>query len=150
MADTITPKPGGNPRGRPFKKGQSGNPRGRPFGSRNKASLAAEALLDGEAGRLTRRAVELADGGDPTALRLCLERIVAPRRERAVRFSLPPIRSPADLATAMGAVAAAVAEGALTPTEAEAFARVVDTFMRAIDASDFERRLQALEDAARP
>jgi len=148
MPDTTTRKPRGMPSGRPFKKGHSGNPRGRLLGSRNKASIAAEALLDGEADRLTRRAVELADSGDPTALKLCLERIVAPRRERAVRFYLPPIDSAADIARAMGAVAAAVAKGELTPGEAEAFARVVATFMRSIETSDFDRRLQALEDHA--
>jgi Family of unknown function (DUF5681) len=133
------------PRGRPFRKGQSGNPKGRLAGSRHKASLAAEVLLDGEAERLTRRAVELADNGDPTALRLVLERILAPRRERAVNFTLPSIESAADLAAAMRAVAAAVANGALTPGEAESFARTIDIFVRAIDAGDFERRLQALE-----
>jgi hypothetical protein len=119
--------------------------KGRFAGSRNKASLMVEALLDGEAERLTRRAVELADGGDPTALRLVLDRLLAPRRERAVSFTLPPIDSAADLVPAMRAVAAAVAGGALTPGEAESFARMVDIFVRAIDASDFERRLQALE-----
>ena len=31
-----------------FKPGKSGNPSGRPHGSRNKATLALEALLDGE------------------------------------------------------------------------------------------------------
>ena len=36
-------------RGRPFKAGRSGNPEGRPRGSRNKATIAVEALLDGEA-----------------------------------------------------------------------------------------------------
>src|SRR5258708_21760818 len=102
-------------------------------------------MFVGDAERLTRRAVELADGGDPTALRLVFERILAPRRERAVNFALPPIESAADLAAAMGAVTAAVAEGALTPGEAESFARTVDVFVRAIDAGDFERRLQALE-----
>ena len=30
-----------------FKPGQSGNPSGRPHGSRNKATLALEALLEG-------------------------------------------------------------------------------------------------------
>jgi hypothetical protein len=145
MSHNTTLRPDGMPVGRPFRKGRSGNPRGRQVGSRNSASLAAEALLDGEADRLTRRAVELAAEGDPTALRLCLERIVAPRRERAVKFDLPPIESAADIARAMGAVAAAVAQGALTLGEAEAFARVVDTFMRSIETSDFDRRLQALE-----
>ena len=104
----------GAARGRPFEKGRSGNPGGRLPGSRNRATLAAEALLDGEADALTRRAVELAIEGDPTALKLCLERILAPRRERVVRFALPPIESAADIARAMGAITTAVAEGALT------------------------------------
>jgi hypothetical protein len=42
---------------------------------------------------LTRRAVELALVGDPTAMRLCLERILPPCRERTVKFALPPIES---------------------------------------------------------
>ena len=31
--------------------------------------------------------------GDPTVLRLCLERIVGPYRERVVEFGMPPIPS---------------------------------------------------------
>ena len=65
-------------RGRPFKPGQSGNPLGRPKGARNRATIAAEALLDGEAEALTRKAIELALDGDTTALRLCLERLMPP------------------------------------------------------------------------
>lgn len=150
MSDIATAKPRGAARGRGFEKGRSGNPGGRRPGCRNRASLAAEALLDGEADLLTRRAVDLAVAGDPTALKLCLERILAPRRERVVRFALPPIESAGDIARAMGAVAAAVADGALTPGEAGALAQIVDTFVRAIETSDFDRRLQLLEaDAAR-
>ena len=48
----------------------------RPKGARNRATLAAETLLDGEAEALTRKAVELALAGDTTALRLCLERVL--------------------------------------------------------------------------
>jgi hypothetical protein len=43
-----------------FQKGQSGNPSGRPAGSRNKATLALDALLDGEGEAITRKAIELA------------------------------------------------------------------------------------------
>ena len=57
-----------------FPKGKSGNPKGRPKGARNKATLAAEALLDGDAETITKKAIELAKAGDLTAIRLCLRR----------------------------------------------------------------------------
>src|ERR1700719_1810078 len=146
MADGILSKPRGRARGRPYEKGRSGNPAGRQTGSRNKATLAAAAFLAGESEALTRRAVELALVGDPTAMRLCLERILAPCRERTVKFQLPPIESAADIAPAMKAVTSALAGGAITPGEAGTIAAVVDTFVRAIETSDFDRRLQLVED----
>ena len=57
---------------------------------------------------------EMALGGDTVALRLCLERILPPRRERPAHFALPELRSPADAAAAIAAIAAAVADGDLT------------------------------------
>jgi hypothetical protein len=96
---------------------------------------------------LTRKAVELALVGDPTAMRLCLERILPACRERTVNFALPPIESAADIAAAMKAVTSALAEGAITPGEAATIAAVVDTFVRAIETSDFDRRLQLVEDS---
>ena len=127
MTDGLIPKPPGRGRGRPYEKGRSGNPAGRQTGSRNKATLAAAAFLAGESEALTRRAVELALGGDPTAMRLCLERVLPPCRERTVKFALPPIESAADIAAAMKAVTSALASGAITPGEAERIAAVVDT-----------------------
>ena len=141
MSDLILPKPPGRARGRPFEKGRSGNPGGRRRGSRNKATLAAAALLAGESEALTRKAVEMALGGDPTAMRLCIERVLPPCRERTVKFSLPPIEpartgkrcgpSPHDVSLAMDAVTSALARGEITPGEAE----VVDTFVRAIETT---------------
>ncbi len=133
-----------DPRGR-FVKGRSGNPAGRPPGMRNRATLAAEAMLDGEAAALTRKALDLALGGDATALKLCLDRVVAPRRERAVPFTMPPIGGPADLANAMAALAGAAAAGLITPGEAAQLAQVIETYIRAVETTDFERRLRAVE-----
>ena len=96
---------------------------------------------------LTRKAVELALAGDPAALRLCLERIVGPYRERAVEFVMPPIRNAGDLAGAMAAVADAAAQGAVTPREAMQLGHVVEAYVRAVEATEFERRLSALETA---
>jgi hypothetical protein len=130
-----------------FAKGKSGNPKGKPPGARNAATRLAEAMLDGEAAALTRKIMERALVGDPTAMRLCFERIVAPRRERTVEIDLPPIRNAGDIAGAMGAIAAAVANGAVTPSDAGELARMVATLLRAIEVSDFDRRLGLLEKA---
>jgi hypothetical protein len=130
-----------------FRKGRSGNPRGRPMGARNKATEAAEQLLDGEAEALTRRAVELALEGEASALRLCLERIIPPRRGRPVRLGLPAVRGAADLAGTMAAITTASVQGTITPGEAAELARVVEIFVRAVETSDFERRLRELEEA---
>ena len=78
-------------------------------------------------------------------MRLCLERILPPCRERTVNFALPPIESAADIAPAMEAVTSALARGMITPAEAATIAAVVDTFVRAIETSDFERRLRLVE-----
>ncbi len=146
MSDDLAPIPPRQPRGRPFERGRSGNPLGRRNGSRNKKTLAAMALLEGEAEALTRKAVENAMRGDPTAMRLCLERVLPPCRERSVKFALPPIESAADIAAAMKAVTSALAGGDITPGEAGTIASVVSTFVRAIETSDFERRLQEVEE----
>jgi hypothetical protein len=133
-------------RGRPFERGQSGNPAGRPPGSRNRATLIAEALLEGEAGRLTRSTIDNALSGNALAQRACLERLVPVRRERSVEFELPPIEGPADLGRAMAAVMAAVAAGDLTPGEAERLSNTALAWMRMIEISDLAVQLQELKD----
>jgi hypothetical protein len=143
MSDVLLPKLPGAVRGRPFEKGRSGNPSGRRPGSRNKATLAAATLLAGESEALTRKAVELALAGDPTAMRLCIERLLPPCRERTVKFTLPPIESVSDISAAMQAVTAALARGDITPGEAATIAGVVETFARAIETT--RRRSSALD-----
>ena len=79
-------------RGRPFEKGRSGDGAPRPGAVRGTTPKRfMEEMLDGEAEGLARKVVALALGGDPNALRLCFERILAPRRERPVQLDLPPI-----------------------------------------------------------
>ena len=109
-------------------------------------------MLAGEDEALTRKAVEPALPGYPAALRLCLERVVGPYRERAVEFTMPPIRNASDLTGAMAAVADAAAQGAVTPREAMQLGRVVEAYVRAVEATEFERRLRVLEavDATSP
>jgi hypothetical protein len=140
----------GRGRWRPFEKGQSGNPSGRPRGIRNRATQTMQILLDGEAQALTRKAVELALDGNTMALRMCLDRIGPPHRERAVPITLPPVRDAADLAGTMTAIIAAAGEGAISPDEGGRLARLVEIFLRAVETRDFERRLQLLENQPTP
>ena len=123
-----------------FQKGQSGNPRGRPMGSRNNATLACEALLEGQAEALTQKAVDMALAGDPVALRICLERICPVRKDRPVTFALPPITSPRDAADIAAAVAEAVAAGQLTPSEAAEIGKVIDVYVRAYQTAELNDR----------
>ena len=119
LANTRRKQAGG------FQKGQSGNPRGRPMGSRNNATLACEALLEGQAEALTQKAVDMALAGDTTALKICIDRIYPARKDRPVTFPLPPINTARDAADVMSSVMNAVAAGQLTPADASELSKVV-------------------------
>ena len=68
--------------------GQSGNPHGRPKGSRNRASLLLEHLIEGEGEAVVRALLAAAKGGDVSAARALLDRLVPPRKERPVNSPL--------------------------------------------------------------
>ena len=133
--------------GRPFLKGISGNPAGKRPGTRNHATIIAEEMLDCETRPLLRHVIDEAKGGDNVMARFCISRIIGPRRERPVHFALPPLHSAADLSAAMEAVTSAVAQGQLTIREAWEFSQMLDTFIHAIDATEFAERLERLEAA---
>jgi hypothetical protein len=145
----VSPAPVQNaehkPRGRPFERGKSGNPAGRPKGVRNKATLAIEELLDGEAEALTRKAVDRELEGDMAALRICLDRLLPPRRDRLVTFELPKIESASDALKASSAILAACAAGQLSLREAVEFQNLVSSHIRMLESNELAARLAALE-----
>jgi hypothetical protein len=140
----LSPDNTGRKQGR-FKKGKSGNPSGRPRGSRNRTTIAMEELLDGEADAIVRKAVKQAKSGDPVALRLCLERIIPPRRERSIKFELPPIQGPADALKATAALIAAVGSGDVTPSEAAELAKLIEGLVKSLEATELADRIAKLE-----
>src|SRR5215212_2622478 len=120
---------------------QQGNP-GRPRGARNRATLAAMALLEGEAEALTRRCVALALAGDTTAMRLCLERLLP--RCRPVRLQLP-MRTLAGLDAASETVSEALAEGTIVLDEVATLTGLIDARRRVLETTELERCLVVLE-----
>lgn len=112
--------------------GVSGNPAGRPEGSRNRATLALQALLEGQGERVIQKAVELALSGNETALRLVVERLLPVAKERPVRLNLPKLVNASDVAEAVRRAIEAVADGAMTPAEAETVLRLLDSMRAAL------------------
>src|ERR671931_22659 len=108
-----------------FQKGQSGDPAGRPFGSRNKATVLMEGLLEGEAEAIARKAIEMAKGGDMAAIRMCMDRLAPARRGAAISCELPSVE------TSGGAAAAA------------SLGRVIDRYMLARSFAEHEHRQPA-------
>jgi hypothetical protein len=134
--------------GRRFKPGQSGNPTGKRPGTRHRATMLAEQLFDGEAEAMVRKVIEKAKQGDMIALRLCLDRIVPPRRDRPVNFAIPAPNSPDGAVKAMAAICAGVASGELTPSEAAELSNVIANYVKAIEVAEVDKRLSALEAAS--
>jgi hypothetical protein len=132
-------------RGRPFEPGKSGNPNGRPKGHRNKATMAMEQLLEGEAEGLARKVIEQGLAGDMVAMRICIDRLLPPRRDRPVVFELPKIESANDVPVAAAAILAACAAGSLSPGEAAEIFGLLSTYARTLEDTEIEARLAALE-----
>jgi hypothetical protein len=130
-------------RGRPFKPG---NP-GRPPGSRNKTTQIVEQLAEGQAEKLVQKALELAQAGDVSCLRMMLDRLWPPRKGRPVNVVMPPINTSQDLFPAITSIWTAIREGRLTADEASALSIVIDRSIQAIELHDITKRIAALEEA---
>lgn len=143
---TAKPKRSPGP-GKPFPKGVSGNPKGRPSGSRHGASLALDALAAGEANDILDAMVERAKGGDVSAATLILSRAWPQRKGRPTPLNLPPVKTAADLTAATSAVIEAMANGTLTPEEAQQVSAVLTVHRTALETLDLEARIAALETA---
>jgi Family of unknown function (DUF5681) len=122
----------------PFQKGQSGNPAGRPPGSKNRSTIFAEALLDGEAEMIMRNAIRAAVNDVPWAVRLCFDRL-SPRlgsRAAPIAFELPQITTLADIPPAIAKISSALAAGELTIDEAERYTRVLERWMKMLQSAE--------------
>src|SRR5215510_7640296 len=133
-------------RGRPFQPGNKYG-RGRPPGSRNKTTRVDQDQLEKHAEGLFNRCVYLAHQGHPTALRLCIERLMPARRHRTVQFKVPPLKTLADVNVASESVVRDVAKGQLTPAEGQAVAGLVEGRRHVILTQEMEERIRALEQA---
>jgi hypothetical protein len=130
-------------RGRPFRPG---NP-GRPPGSKNRTTQLLEQLAEGQAEQLVQKALELAQGGDVTCLRMLLDRLWPQRKGQPVNVVMPPINTSQDVLPAIASIWTAIREGHLTPDEGSALSIVIERSIQGIELHDITRRIAALEEA---
>lgn len=128
-----------------FKPGTSGNPAGKPRGTRHKATQAVMALLGDEAEQITRVCIAAALGGDLVAVRLILERLCPPARERPLNIELPNVATVEGIAEAQGAVVEAVAAGDILPGEAATLSTILENRRKSLETLELEARIVALE-----
>src|SRR5438270_13932314 len=135
------------PRGRPFQPGNKLG-LGRPKGSRNKATQAAQRLLDEHAESITRKCIIEALHGNMRAVRLCMERITPVRREACVQIKLPRLSSSSNVAASGQVVLDAIASGRITPSEGEKLTNILESQRKAMETAELQLRIEQLERAA--
>ena len=136
----------GKSRGRPFQPGNSGKPKG----ARHRVTRMAELLMEGAAEAVVHAVLAAARDGDMTAARLVLERIAPVRKGRPVSLPLPVVNSAGDVLAALGVTIQAMGDGDITPDEAATIAGVLEVKRRAIETSELEIRIAALEERTAP
>jgi Family of unknown function (DUF5681) len=129
-----------------FRKGQSGNPKGKTKGTKNKTTLIAEALLKDEVENICRCLIQEALTGNIQAIKMVLDRVFPFRREYPITIKLPKIQNSSDVLQAIGLITTAVGNGEISPSEGEALSRIIDVHVKAIEAHDYEKRLEKLEE----
>ena len=136
-------------RGRPFQPGNKYG-RGRPKGSRNKITQAWDELQEQYGEAVFRKCFAMALQGDRLALRLCIERLVAIRRDATVDLKLPSTRTVEGVDKASDTLLQAISRGELTPEQGESLTAILDRRCRIIEVAEFEERLKKLEEARTP
>lgn len=101
--------------------------------------------MEGELDNVTRKLIEEALNGNMQAIKLVLDRVLPPKRDRVVDIKLPKLETPKDAVKAISTIVDALGRGNITPTEGEAISRVVDAFVKSIQTYDIEKRICILE-----
>ena len=110
----------------PFVKGQSGNPAGRPRGCRSKVNREFDLELLREGKYVARQLFTFFREGNPTAMRLVMQRMSPVSRGRPVEVALPELASVADRPAAVAEIRQALGDGEITVEEASGLLKWVD------------------------
>lgn len=130
-----------------FNKGKSGNPKGRPRGAKGKAAELRE-LLKPKAPDIVKKVVQLALGGDSTALRLCLERIIPPIKSKDEPVNIPNLDGTKPLTEQAQVIITAIGSAEISPSEGSTILSAIASKARVDEIDELAKRIEALEEKA--
>jgi hypothetical protein len=123
---------------------QAGNP-GRPRGARNRATVAAERILDDGIGAVAEKCIELAKEGNMTAISAVLRLRIPAQRLAQEPIELPKLETAKDGLAALRIITEAVACGEIDGDHGRALAAIVEGFLKSFEIVDLDARIRALE-----
>jgi hypothetical protein len=121
-----------------------GNP-GRPRGARNRATVAAERILDDGIGAVAEKCIELAKEGNMAAITAVLRLRIPPQRPASEPIELPKLETAKDGLAALRAITESVARGEVDGEHGRTLAGIVEVFLKSFEVVDLDARIRALE-----
>ncbi len=120
----------------------------RPGAGRKKGSGQAStyrAMLEPHAKRLIQKVVDMADEGDMTALKHCLDRLCAPLRATDRLITIDGFITAKELSDKGELVLRHVVQGIITPAEGSSIMNAITSQARILEIDEIERRITELE-----
>lgn len=131
-----------------WEPGVSGNILGKPKGSKNKRPQLAK-LLEPHAEALIAKAVEMALGGCPGSLRLCIERLIPKAVQEPIVIDLDPkdIKEVGQLIAFGKEVLTSVANGEISPSEGKTLSDILQSHRLLIENAELKKMLEEIQTA---
>jgi hypothetical protein len=102
-------------------------------------------MVETEAGELLRNILDRAKEGDRACALWALDRVWPARKGRLVDLGVPPLKTSEDVRNAIIFLWNAVADGRITPDEANALSLCAERSLQVINQQDLLKRVEELE-----
>ena len=120
--------------------------KGRPQGSKNAVTIAAQHVLEEQAAVISEKAVEMALSGDRMMIQMIMSKILPTKKSIPVSLpDFPQVTSISDISLVTGYILQAIADGKLSPVDAQTISNCVARHTASLTIVDLEKRLSDLE-----
>lgn len=127
-----------------FIPGKSGNMRGRPIGSSDKRTRFRQ-LLELHAEELITVLVNQAKNGDPTALKLCIDRLIPRVKNDTIDIVFPKDLSSHSILQVGEQILRGLENKSITPEEGKTLFEIIKSFCNTTILADLNRRFELIE-----